>query len=150
MIRKLVRAAVLIAVVELAALIAGLAISKKLTRGDGESNEFQVAAIFGGRKFKSRAPGLRSGSVITSMGGADIDLRDATLDSSGANLEVKTMMGGIRVVVPAEWAVDLAADTKAGGVEARVTPVESLPDDAPHLNVHAVARMGGVLVTSEI
>ena len=109
-----------------------------------------MAAICGGKKFKSIAPGLRSGSVITSMGGADIDLRDATLDSSGANLEVKTLMGGIRVVVPAEWAVDLAADTKAGGVEARVPPLESLPDDAPRLNVHAVARMGGVLVTTEI
>ena len=150
MIRKLMRAAVWLAAIELAALIAGLAISKKLTRGDGNSNEFQVAAIFGGRKFKSNAPGLRSGSVITSMGGADIDLRDATLDAFGADLEVKTMMGGIRIVVPAQWAVDLAAETRAGGVEARVPSLESLPDDAPRLNVNAVACMGGVLVTAEI
>lgn len=150
MIRKLVRAAVWMAVIELAALIAGVAISKKLTRGDGHSNEFQVAAIFGGRRFESDAPGLRSGSVMTSMGGADIDLRNATLDPFGADLEVKTIMGGIRIVVPAEWAVDLATDTKAGGVEARVSPPESLPDDAPRLNVHAVVCMGGVLVTSEV
>ena len=149
MARKLVRTAVWMAVIELAAFLVGMTISKKLTRGDGNSNEFQVAAIMGGRKFKSHATGLRSGSVITSMGGADIDLRDATLDASGADLEVKTMMGGIRVVVPTEWAVDLAADTKVGGVEARVRPLDSLPENAPRLNVHAVARMGGVLVTTE-
>jgi hypothetical protein len=150
MVRKLVRAAVWLVAIELAALIAGPAISKKLTRGDGDSNEFQVAAILGGKRFASHAPGLRSGSVITSMGGADIDLRHATLDAFGADLEVKTVMGGIRIVVPAGWAVDLAADTKAGGVEARVPPLESLPDDAPRLNVRAVARLGGVLVTTEI
>jgi hypothetical protein len=137
------------AVIELAALTAGLVISKKLTRGDSESNEFQVAAICGGRKFKSTARSLKSGSVITSMGGADIDLRDATLDGLGADLEVKALIGGIRIVVPDGWAIDLGADTRAGGVEARVPPLESLPDDAPRLSVHAVARMGGVLVTTD-
>lgn len=150
MVRKLVRAAVWMAVIELAAWAAGFAISKKLTRGDGDSDAFQVAAIFGGRRFESHAPELRSGVVIAAMGGADIDLRHATLDTFGADLDVKTIMGGVRVVVPAEWAVDLAADTRAGGIEARVPPLESLPDDAPRLNVHAVARMGGVLVTADI
>ena len=86
---------------------------------------------------------------MAGMGGVDVDLRDATLDPTGATVELSAVMGGIQLTVPDTWAVDVDAETLAGGFEANVTPVDQLPDDAPKLRVHAVARMGGALVTTE-
>ena len=88
-------------------------------------------------------------TVVTSVGGIDLDLRDATLDDAGAELDLTATIGGIRVIVPAEWAVDIDAEAMAGGFDARVTPVEEMPDTAPKLHVHAVARMGGIQVTND-
>lgn len=150
MMRKLVRAAMFLMAVQAAAALVGQVMSRKLTRGDESSNEFQVAAFFGGKSFVSHAAGLRSGSVITSMGGVEIDLRKATLDSAGADLELKTTMGGVQVLVPDHWAVDLSSETVAGECRARVTAIEELPEDAPRLHVYAATRMGGVLVTTKV
>jgi hypothetical protein len=148
--RKLVRSLLWFLAVQVVAAIVGRILAKRLTRGDESTDEFQVAAICGGKSFESRAKALRSGAVITSMGGVEIDLRDATLDEAGANLELKSTMGGIQVLVPDNWAVDLESEATAGECHARVTPIEDLPEDAPRLHVHAITRMGGVLVTTKV
>lgn len=145
---KLVRALIWLAVFEVAAFVVGQIMAKKMTSGDEESDEFRLASFFGGRRFESHATGLRSGSVVTSMGGIDLDLRDARLADTGAELDLNATMGGIRVIVPAEWRVDIDAESMAGGFDSSVTPPETLPESSPRLHVHAVARMGGIQVTT--
>ena len=149
MMRKLVRALAWFAAIQIVATIVGQVLSRKMSKGDATSEDFTLAAIMTGKQFKSESADLKTGTVISTMGGVDIDLRDATLDDAGAYLDLTATMGGIRVVVSDEWAVDVDAEAKAGGCEARVTPLDELPEDAPRLNVHAVARMGGVLVTTD-
>jgi predicted membrane protein len=146
--KKLRNALILIGLAQVTAWFIGQQFAKRLTKGDDRSDEFQVAAIFGGQKFASHAQHLRSASVVASMGGIDLDLRDATLDPAGATLDVKTTMGGVQVMVPEQWAVEVDQTGIAGGVQANVTPREELPVDAPTLHVHVAARMGGVLVTT--
>lgn len=147
--RKLKQVIMWIVIAQVVGWIVGQMIAKRMTKGDGASDEFQVAAIMGGKKFESHARDLKSGAAITSMGGIEIDLRDATLDSDGARLELKTTMGGIQVIVPNDWAVDVHKKSLAGGFDVNVTPLEDLPEDAPKLHVHAVTRMGGGLVTAK-
>lgn len=147
--RKLPRIIMAIVTVQVIGSLVGLVMSKRMSEGDENSDEFMVAAIFGGRKFHSRARSLRSGVVVASMGGIDLDLRNATLAPEGAALELRTTMGGIQVTVPQDWAVDVDAKTQAGGFEVNVTPPEDLPEDAPSLRIHAVTRMGGGAVTTK-
>src|SRR3954468_12128167 len=124
----------------------GQVIAKRLSRGDERSDEFQVAAIYGGKKFHSQADRLRSGSVVATMGGVELDLRDATLDPTGATLDVNATMGGVQITVPDDWLVDIADSGIARGVDAKVTAPEDLPPDAPTLHVHAVLHMSGTQV----
>jgi hypothetical protein len=147
--RKLLRILLGMVAVQVTAWVVGLLISKRMTSGDEQSDEFQVAAVFGGKKFQSRATGLRSGTAVASMGGVDLDLRDATLDPAGAELELKATMGGVQVTVPEDWAVEVDTETRAGGFDVDVTPLEDLPDDAPRLHIHALTRMGGGVVTTK-
>lgn len=145
---KLLRIGLVILGVQITLAVVGRIMSKKLERGDEDSDDFQVAAIFGGKKFHSQATGLKSGTVISSMGGVDLDLRDATLHPEGASLELKATMGGFQVTVPPDWAVDLDDKSVTGGFEVDVTPPEDLPDDAPKLHIHANAKMGGGKITT--
>ena len=147
--KKLRTVLLAVVAVQTVAWVVAQVFSRRLSRGDEHTDEFQVAAICGGRRFQSRAEHLRRGSVVASMGGVDLDLRDATLDAAGATLDVTATMGGVHVVVPETWAVDVDKSGRAGGVEARVTPRTSLPADAPRLHVNAVVRMGGTMVTTD-
>lgn len=147
--RKILRVLAWIALVEIMGYVVGQIITKKLTKGDETSDEFQVAAIMGGKKFESQARDLKSGTVVASMGGIELDLRGATLDEGGATLDLRTTMGGVQVIVPKEWAVEVDKKSLAGGFDVKVTPPEDLPEDAPRLHVHAVTRLGGGVVTTK-
>ena len=147
--RKVLRVLAWIAFIEIIGFVVGQIITRKLTKGDETSDEFQVAAVLGGKKFESHARDLKSGTVVASMGGIELDLRDATLDEDGATLDLRTTMGGVQVIVPKEWAVDVDKKSVAGGFDVKVTPPEDLPEDAPRLHVHAVTRLGGGVVTTK-
>jgi len=134
--------------VQIVAGIVGPILAKRMSRGDEDSDEFQLAAILGGRRFESHAGHLRSGTVVAKLGGIDLDLRRATLDPAGATLDLRTTMGGVQVTVPEGWAVDVDSTVRSGGVDAKVTPREDLPLDAPALHIQASARMGGISVTT--
>jgi predicted membrane protein len=144
---KLLRIVLLIVVVEIVAVIVGRVISDKMKRGDEQTKDFQVVAVCGGKRFKSRATDLTSGTVISTMGGVDLDLRDATLDPGGATLDLRLTLGGAQVTVPPDWAVDVEVEGP-GGFEIDVTPPDELPEDAPKLHIHALARGGGAQITA--
>jgi hypothetical protein len=140
-----------IAIVKVVVLLAGLAalgqvLSRRKTVGDETSDEFAIAAYVGGAERTCRAEALRRGSVSVVLGGVDLDLREATLDPAGADLALSASWGGVSVTVPREWRVLVEDKATFGGVEARVTPVEELPEDAPLLRVVAGARFGGVSI----
>jgi predicted membrane protein len=147
--RKLLRVVAIIFAIQVVGFIVGSLISRKMTKGDEDSDDFTVAAIMGGKQFRSHADHLRSGTVIASLGGVELDLRDATLDSTGATLDLRATMGGIQAIVPDDWAVDVDTETTAGEVDVKVTPIEDLPADAPKLHIDAATRMGGVQVTTK-
>lgn len=126
----------------------GQLVARRFSEGDAASDEFALAAIFGGAERTSTATALRTGHVKAVCGGIQLDLREASLDPAGADLTVEATMGGVQVLVPADWRVTVDADAKAGGVDVRVQ-ADGLPADAPALRVEAVALMGGIQVTTE-
>jgi hypothetical protein len=145
---KLLRPLVVLVGVSVAAWITGLLVARRLTIGDEDSDEFQLAVIMGGKESHSRAAHLKSATVITCLGGMALDLREATLDPSGASLELRTTMGGIEVRVPQSWAVEVDQETLGEALKVDVNSPEDLPEDAPELRIHAVTRMGGGLITA--
>ena len=125
---------------------AGQLLARRKTFGDETADEFGIAAYLGGAQRKCRAESLRRGSVSVVFGGVDLDLREATLDPAGADLDLSASWGGVSLTVPREWRVLVEDRATLGGVEACVTPPEELPDDAPVLRVVAGARFGGVSI----
>jgi len=138
---------VVVALVALGA--AGQLLARRKTFGDETADEFAIATYLGGVERACEATSLRRGTVSVVLGGVDLDLREATLDPSGADLELSATLGGVNVTVPSNWRVVVEDRATLGGVEALVTDPEELPDDAPLLRVAAGARLGGVSILTD-
>ena len=140
----------LFALLALAAIgwIAAQLVARRMTIGDEGSDEFQVAVIMGGKESRSVAGQLRSASAITVMGGLLLDLREASLDPAGAELELSTTIGGLEVRVPPSWRVEVEQTTVGGVLELDLPLDEEVPEDAPTLRIRATTRLGSGLVTA--
>jgi hypothetical protein len=116
------------------------------SRGDEDSDELSLVAVFDGIDLKSRAKAFKGGSMLAWFGGIAVDLRDAEL-APGARLSLRTLFGGIAITTPPSWRVESNVKALAGGVDAR-TPAEDDPD-APGLILEGVALFGGIAVRAK-
>jgi hypothetical protein len=132
-----------------AGLMAAAAMMKRVlnSRGDAESDEVALVAIFDGIDLESRASAFRGGSMFAWFGGISVDLRAAQLSPEGAHLDLHALNGGIAIKVPEGWRVRSTMRAVAGGVEARAPEPEAV--DAPTLTLDGFAAFGGVSVTAK-
>ncbi len=149
-VRRIGRTLMKIVVASTILRVVAMAVSRALERSaDTASGDFRLAAIWEIRNLECRAPIFRAGRATAVLGGIDIDLRDTTPDPAGGELSLRAVLGGIRVIVPETWRVDVSVDTVAGQVEVRTPPPVDLPEDGPRVDIEAVVRMGGVLITTD-
>jgi hypothetical protein len=124
--------------------LGGAAIARRriASVGTPEDDEIALAAILGPVEFESHAIAFRGGSLLCWFGGGDVDLRGATLDSTGARLLARALFGGGRIIVPETWIVDLHVRAIFGG-GADVRPAIERAPDAPRLVIEGWAAFGG-------
>lgn len=128
-----------------AGFVAAAAVARRAvpSRGDAESDEVALAAIFDGIELKSTAQAFRGGSMLAWFGGIAVDLREAKL-APDARLSVHALFGGIALRVPAGWKVESSARAIAGGVAVQVPPVDT--EDPPTLTLDGFTLFGGIAV----
>lgn len=110
---------------------------------DKTSEEFiSINGIFTGLEKKVISKNFKGGNVFVIFGGCDIDLREAGLDKNGAKLEITTLFGGTKVMVPKKVRVLSEGSALFGGWENKA---ESIADEkAPLLKINGTAVFGGV------
>jgi len=116
------------------------------SRGDEESDELSLVAVFDGVDLKSRAKAFRGGSVVAWNGGIKLDLRDAEL-APGARLSTHTLFGGIAIQTPPGWRLESNVKVVGGGVDARTPAQDDV--DAPVLILDGTAVFGGIAVSAD-
>ena len=114
------------------------------SRGDAESDEVALMAVFDGTELRSEAKAFRGGSMLAWYGGVDADLREATL-APDARLAVTALFGGIQLRVPPEWRIESAIRAVAGGYD--VSGEDPDDPDAPVLRLEGRALCGGIAVS---
>ncbi|MQA00235.1 MAG: hypothetical protein GEU80_13065 [Dehalococcoidia bacterium] len=111
--------------------------------GEGTVNVF---AVFGEANSASNSPAFAGGSVTAVLGGAKLDLRQATPVAEGAELTATGIFGGAEVVVPRGWDLRVHGLPIFGGVDDQtMRDGESVPG-APRLTVKGLAVFGSVEV----
>jgi len=116
------------------------------SRGDEDSDELALVAVFDGIDLKSRAKAFKGGSMLAWFGGIEVDLREVQL-APGAKLAVNTFFGGIALKTPPGWRIESTAKSVAGGVDVR-TPAQGDPT-APVLTLEGMACFGGIAVMAK-
>jgi hypothetical protein len=142
---RVLRSIGLLAAGALSGLVAAALLVKQAlpSRGDAESDEVALVAIFGGAELRSRAAAFRGGSMLAWFGGVAADLREATL-APEARLSLTSLFGGIAIRVPPGWRVESHARVLGGGIALDVPE----PEDpaAPTLVLDGFVFLGGIAV----
>jgi hypothetical protein len=111
-----------------------------------EPHRDTLYAIFGGIDRQGTWTVPRRMRIVTIMGGANLDLREARFPAGVIDIEVTAVMGGINIVVPPGLAVQMHGSAIFGGF-ADINRAPANPDpDAPLLRIHGLTMMGGVNV----
>jgi predicted membrane protein len=112
------------------------------THRTSTEDEIDGSALFSGIKKKINSKNFRGGSVSTLFGGAEIDLRDCTLDEKGALIDISTLFGGTEIRVPESWPLDIRSSAIFGGIDNKTS--NEIKKDARGLVIKASVIFGGI------
>jgi len=119
------------------------ALAPSPARGADEASVVRALAVMSGVHRKIMSRDFKGGDATAVMGGCKLDFRSAAIGAQPAALDVFAFWGGVEIVVPETWAVDVRAMPVLGGVDNRTRA----PSDATqHLVVTGTIVMGGVEV----
>jgi len=99
-------------------------------------------AIMGGSHRRGRFRAASQLNSLAIMGGDEIDLRDAEIDSDGLTLNLYSVMGGSIIYLPDTVDVEISGFAIMGGNEERGPSPRPRPG-APTVRIKAFSLMGG-------
>ncbi len=114
--------------------------------GEGAEDWIRAFALVGSERRRSQSGALRGGELSAVMGAVSLDLREAKPASERVVVDAFVMWGGIEIVVPESWAVEVESAAVLGAIDDQrrvppgVTPTATLV-------VRGLAMMGGVTIT---
>ena len=83
----------------------------------------RMTSFFGDSENQITSQEFRGGRVYAVCGSSEIDLRRATTADDGATINIITSFGGVKLLVPEDWAVNVQTRAVFGGVTfKRVAP----------------------------
>ena len=116
-----------------------------MARNSSAGSRIRVTGILGGSRTQVSDQDVRGGRVFLLLGGGDIDLRGAALADGEATINIVAALGGVRITVPEDWAVNVKTGAVVGGIGYR-RPAPSSP--AAQLTLTGVCIFGGVEIRS--
>jgi hypothetical protein len=100
-------------------------------------------SVMGGMNWRGRWRIPESSTIVTLMGGANVDLRGALIETPEVTLRVFALMGGVNLTLPPNVEADVGGFALLGGQnEQTQTP----RNPAARVRVRAYSLMGGVNV----
>ena len=114
------------------------------TSENDESSYINEVAIFGGCKHQIMNKNLKGGRILAIFGGAELDFRPSTLGEGKKTLELTCLFGGVSMIVPTDWNVQINVVSILGGfADKRFIPAELITDSNKTIVIKGVAIFGG-------
>lgn len=105
-----------------------------------DNSTLDISVVMGGNKTVSNSQNFRGGDITAIMGGVELDLRGASIQSD-AVLNLWATWGGIVIKIPADWSVVNRGMALMGAIEDKTI---SPPVATKRLIISGTAIMGGV------
>jgi len=114
---------------------------------DDSSGFLNDLSVFGGGIKIVQSKNFKGGNVTAIMGGSEFDLRHVEFASKVAVIDVFTLFGGTKFIVPENWTVQSDAISVLGGFTDK-RAVGPTTGDSPVLVIQGIVMLGGVEVKS--
>jgi hypothetical protein len=106
----------------------------------------RIIAILSGASRKGSWQAQPVIDLVTIMGGAEIDFREAVLPDGDVTIRLFCIMGGLEITVPPEMHVIGSGVNIMAGMDVTGDTADSLQSGAPALRITGFCMMGGVTV----
>lgn len=110
-------------------------------------DQLDLVAIFGGVKRSVVSKQFRGGEITAVLGGAEVDLTNADLQGV-IRMEATNILGGTKLIVPANWDVQSEMVAIFGGVEDKRIIKPELIDPSKKLVLTGTCLLGGLEIKS--
>lgn len=118
------------------------------TLGHDSSNYIKVDAFLTGIKRKVMSKNFKGGEVTSVFGGSNIDLMHADIQDQ-AVLKVSVAFGGLKLIVPPHWDVQLGVSNLAAGIDdKRYGQQANTQSPEKRLILTGTVLFGGIEITS--
>ncbi len=105
-----------------------------------------ITAIFSGVKKNVLSKNFKGGDVVAIMGGAEINITKADIGSK-AVIDIFTMFGGTKIIVPPDWDVQNNVVAIFGGVDDK-RPPSSITNLSKVIYLEGTCIFGGIEIRS--
>ena len=116
-----------------------------MARRGAPDGKIRMFSLFGGSDNAVTSKQFLGGRVYAVFGSNDIDLRGATLADEGARITAINIFGGVKLLVPEDWVVNVQTRAVFGGVTSK-RGVPASP--VGQLTLSGLSLFGGVEIKS--
>lgn len=102
-------------------------------------------AVLSATRVATRSQQFRHASLTAVLGGVTLDLSEAIPAATGAVVDATAILGGVTILVPRGWIVEVRGIPVLGGWD-DTTDRSAIGSGAPRLEVRALVAMGGLEV----
>ncbi len=102
-----------------------------------------INSIFGGIKRFICSKNFKGGSIVTFMGGAEINLMQADIIQP-IIIEVSNLFGGTKLILPSNWDIKNEVTVVFGGVEDKRNMTALSPDPGKTVYLKGNSLFGGI------
>jgi len=110
-----------------------------------DDEEVDGIAVLGSARLATRSQSFRRASVTAVLGGVTLDLSEAKPIEGGAAITITSLLGGVAVLVPHGWLVEIRGLPLLGGWD-DTTDRAAVGADPPRLEIQVLVALGGVEV----
>jgi predicted membrane protein len=113
-----------------------------------ENEEYiDVHSVFGGVKKNIQSKNFKGGEIVCFLGGAEINMMQADIQGTVV-LEVNNVFGGTKLIIPANWHVQIEISATFGGVEDKRNFQSNPPDQDKKIILKGSCLFGGIEIAN--
>ncbi len=111
--------------------------------GEDSADYIDEVAIFSGADRKITSNNFKGGRITCILGGSNLDFTDAKMAEGRNVLDVVSIFGGFKLVVPPEWNIKVETTSVLGGISDKRVKFTDEGNNNKILYIKGVAIFGG-------
>ena len=145
-VKKLIKPVLILVAFQVVFMILGRILRERYLGQEVGEDEVNAVAVTGGAEERVTTQAFKGGYLRAVMGGVELDLSQAAIESPPATIEATVVMGGAEIKVPQDWVVKTEAQVKMGAFEYSRGQEQVSEDTTPDLVITGKVIMGGLAV----